>query len=80
MVFDAELPFGKVGEMEIQLVEEFFRAFAFAAKMNLHLKMMYGKNVHHIVEAMFKALGRAMDEATKLDERIDGVLSTKGVV
>lgn len=78
LVFDVELPFGKIGEFDIELVEEFFRAVAFNAGMNLHLKLMHGKNTHHIVEALFKAFARALDEATAVDPRIVGVMSTKG--
>lgn len=80
LMFDAELPFGKLGDMEIELVEEFFRAFSNNAEMNLHIKVVYGKNIHHIVEAMFKAVGIALEEAAKIDKRIESVRSTKGVV
>jgi imidazoleglycerol-phosphate dehydratase len=77
-VFDAKFTSDKVGEMETELVEEFFRAVAFNACMNLHIKVFYGSNNHHIVEAIFKAFGRALDEASKTDDRIQGVMSTKG--
>lgn len=78
LVYDAQYTSEKVGEMETELVEEFFRAVAFNAGMNLHIKVFYGSNNHHIVEAIFKAFGRALDEATKIDDRIEGVMSTKG--
>jgi imidazoleglycerol-phosphate dehydratase len=78
LVFDAQFTSEKVGEMETELVEEFFRAVAFNACMNLHIKVLYGSNNHHIVEAIFKAFGRALDEATRTDDRIEGVMSTKG--
>lgn len=78
LVFDAQFTSDKVGEMETELVEEFFRAVAFNACMNLHIKVLYGSNNHHIVEAIFKAFGRALDEATGTDDRIQGVMSTKG--
>jgi len=80
LVFDAIFSVDKVGEMDTELVEEFFRAFAFNAGINLHIKVLHGSNCHHIIEAMFKSLGRALDEATKVDERIKGVMSTKGML
>lgn len=80
LVFDARFTADRVGEMDTELVEEFFRAFAFNAGINLHIKVLYGSNNHHIIEAIFKAFGRALDEATVVDERIDGVMSTKGVL
>lgn len=70
----------RVGDMETELVEEFFRAVSTNAGMNIHINVMYGSNNHHIVEAVFKAFGRAMDEATRQDDRIVGVMSTKGVL
>ena len=60
------------------LAVEFFRAFAYNAGSTLHLKCEYGDNAHHIIEALFKAFARALDEATVIDPRISGVLSTKG--
>jgi imidazoleglycerol-phosphate dehydratase len=66
--------------METELVEEFFRAVSTNAGMNIHINVMYGCNNHHIVEAVFKAFGRALDEATRKDDRIEGVMSTKGVL
>jgi imidazoleglycerol-phosphate dehydratase len=80
LVFDAEFSADKVGEMETELVEEFFRAVAFNAGINLHIKNLYGGNNHHIIESIFKAFARALDEATAVDKRIDGVMSTKGVL
>lgn len=78
LVFDAEFTQDMVGNMDTELVEEFFRAVAFNAGMCLHIKVLYGSNNHHMIEAVFKAFGRALDEATKLDDRIEGVMSTKG--
>jgi imidazoleglycerol-phosphate dehydratase len=78
LVFDAKFTQDSVGSMDTELVEEFFRAVAFNAGMNLHIKVLYGSNNHHMIEAIFKAFGRALDEATRLDERIEGVMSTKG--
>lgn len=80
MVFDAVFKSDMMGAMDTSLVEEFFRAVAFNAGMNLHIKVFYGSNDHHIAEAIFKAFGRALDEASRLDERITGVMSTKGVL
>lgn len=80
LVYEAGFSNDKVGEMETQLFEEFFRAVAFNAGINLHVKVYYGSNDHHIIEAVFKAFGRALDEATRLDERIIGVMSTKGIL
>lgn len=70
----------RVGDMETELVEEFFRAVTTNAGMNVHINVLYGGNNHHIVEAVFKAFGRALDEATRRDERIEGVMSTKGIL
>lgn len=80
LVFQASFTNNKVGDMETELVEEFFRAFVSNAGVNLHIKVFHGSNNHHIIEAIFKAFGRALEEATKLDERIDGVMSTKGIL
>lgn len=80
LVFDAEFSQQMVGQMDTQLVEEFFRAVAFNAGITLHIKLLHGTNCHHIIEAMFKAFGRALDEATKIDTRIVGVMSTKGML
>lgn len=80
LVYDAGFTNEKVGDMEAELFEEFFRAVAFNAGINLHIKVYYGSNNHHIAEAVFKAFGRALDEATRLDDRIVGVMSTKGVL
>ena len=78
--FDADLPFGKVGTFDVELVEEFFKSVAFHANMNLHMNVLDGSNVHHIIEALFKAFGKALDQATIQDERIQHVLSTKGTI
>lgn len=80
LVFDASFSQQMVGQMDTQLVEEFFRAVAFNAGITLHIKLLHGTNCHHIIEAMFKAFGRALDEATKIDTRIVGVMSTKGLL
>ena len=78
--FDCTFPAERVGGLETELVREFFYAVSYSAGMNLHLKMLNGVNTHHMIEAMFKAFGRALDEAVSIDARIDGVLSTKGAL
>ncbi len=78
--FDATFQSEKIGEMDTQMIEEFFRALCLHAGFNLHLKVLSGKNDHHIAEAMFKAFGKALDIAVSYDKRIDGVLSTKGML
>lgn len=69
---------GRVGDFDTDLPPEFFRAFANELGMNLHINVPQGENPHHIIEACFKSLARAMERATRLDPRIQGVLSTKG--
>lgn len=69
-----------IGNFDTELVEEFLRAFAFNAGITLHVKILYGKNSHHKVEAIFKALGHALRIAVTVDEKIQGVPSTKGVL
>lgn len=78
--FEAELPTERLGTMETETVREFFMGFASGLGMNLHIRQMAGMNTHHIVEAMFKAVAKAMDQAVRVDERIQGVLSTKGTL
>ncbi|MFC1999028.1 imidazoleglycerol-phosphate dehydratase HisB [Chloroflexota bacterium] len=74
-------PLVKVGEIGIDLIRHFLESFANEAKMNLHVIVMYGQDIHHRVEAVFKALARALDEATQIDKRIEGDMpSTKGVI
>lgn len=77
--FRVELPAAvKVGEFDVELTEDFFRALAMNAGLTLHLRLHYGRNVHHIIEALFKATARALAQAVKVDPAIQGVLSTKG--
>lgn len=76
--FDCSFPVERVGELETELVREFFYAVSYSAGMNLHLKKLDGTNAHHIIEAMFKAFARALDQAVRPEPRIEGVLSTKG--
>ena len=78
--FDAKFQSEKIGEMDTQMIEEFFRAVCLHAGFNLHIKVFAGKNDHHIAEAMFKAFGKALDIAVSYDKRIEGVLSTKGML
>ena len=78
LVYDLRLDREKVGEMETEMVREFFYAVSYGAAMNLHLKQLEGSNNHHIIEGAFKAFAKALDEATGRDGRISGVLSTKG--
>ncbi|WP_175585201.1 imidazoleglycerol-phosphate dehydratase HisB [Alkalihalophilus pseudofirmus] len=78
--FRAEFPSQKVGTFDTELVHEFLWKLALEARMNLHVIVHYGQNTHHIIEAIFKALARALDEATTIDERVKGVPSTKGML
>lgn len=70
----------RVGELDTELIQEFFYALSYSAGMNLHIKKMHGGNTHHIIEAAFKAFAKALDEASSFDGRIKDVLSTKGMV
>ena len=76
--FECEFTTPRVGELDTELVKEFFYAVSYSAGMNLHLKMLSGSNNHHMIEALFKAFAKALDMATSLDPRITDVLSTKG--
>lgn len=67
-----------IREFSFQLVEEFLRGFAASALANVHSEILYGRDAHHMAEATFKALGRALDSATQIDPRVEGVPSTKG--
>jgi imidazoleglycerol-phosphate dehydratase len=78
LVFNVPLGRARIGTFDLDLLKDFFRAVAFNAELTLHVTMHYGENLHHIAEATFKAVGRALAEATRLDPRIGGVLSTKG--
>ncbi|HDK7137071.1 TPA: imidazoleglycerol-phosphate dehydratase HisB [Clostridium botulinum] len=80
IVCDFNFTVDKLGEMDTELVEEFLRALAFNAGITLHARVLYGKNNHHMIEAVFKALGRALREAVDRDEKINGVMSTKGTL
>jgi len=77
-VFNATLPKSKIGEFDVELVPEFFQAFAINAGITLHMNCPYWENLHHVVEALFKSFARALDIACSLDNRTDQVPSTKG--
>jgi imidazoleglycerol-phosphate dehydratase len=70
----------KIGSFDTELIEEFLRAMVINSGMTMHVQVPYGKNSHHIAEAIFKALGKALDQATQIDSRLKGPLSSKGVL
>ncbi|MDA8352198.1 MAG: imidazoleglycerol-phosphate dehydratase HisB [Firmicutes bacterium] len=78
--FRAQFPAQRVGRFDTELVHEFFWKLALEARMNLHVILHYGRNTHHMIEALFKALGRALDEAVQSDSRVTSVPSSKGVL
>ncbi|MDO4329030.1 MAG: imidazoleglycerol-phosphate dehydratase HisB [Lachnospiraceae bacterium] len=78
LVYDLTLDREFVGDLETEMIKEFFYAVSYAGEMNLHVKQFSGSNNHHIIEGAFKAFAKALDEATRYDDRITGVLSTKG--
>jgi imidazoleglycerol-phosphate dehydratase len=78
--FDAEIPKTKVGDFDAELCEEFMRAFCMNAGITMHITVLLSGNVHHVLEAIFKAVGRALGQAVALDPRVSGVFSTKGAL
>ncbi|MCR5720249.1 MAG: imidazoleglycerol-phosphate dehydratase HisB [Lachnospiraceae bacterium] len=76
--YDFNVPM--VGDLDTQLINEFFYAVSYSGAMNIHFKILDGANAHHIIEAMFKAFAKALDNAVSYDERIKDVLSTKGTI
>lgn len=80
LVYRVEMPVAKVGAFDTELVPEFLRALAQHAGLTLHVQLLHGSNGHHIIEAVFKALGRALGQAVGQDPRRSGVPSTKGVL
>lgn len=76
--FDCKFDCPMIGDLDSELIREFFYAVSYSAAMNLHIKMISGHNGHHMAEAMFKAFAKALDMAVKYDDRIEDVLSTKG--
>lgn len=81
LVWKVELPAEKLGNYETELTEEFFRAISMNSGMTLHINLMYGKNTHHIIEAVFKSFGRSLKQAILIDEKNkDKIVSTKGIL
>jgi len=80
LVYEVDIPASQVGTLDTELVEEFLRALAFNGGFSLHVRLLSGKNSHHIVEALFKALGRSLRQAAEPDPRVKGVPSTKGIL
>ena len=80
LVFEVEFPQAKVGRFDTELVGEFLRALAHNAGLTLHVRLLNGRNTHHVIEAIFKGLGRALRQAVGVDSRRAGVPSTKGVL
>ena len=80
LVFDAQFSCSRLGNFETELVREFFRALANQAQLTLHLKVEYGENTHHMIEALFKASALALKEAIRIEQDRDGPTSTKGVL
>lgn len=78
LVFDGEFTTDRVGYMDTEMVKEFFYAISYTAGMNLHIRVLSGGNNHHMIEAMFKAFAKALDQATVIDPRITDILSAKG--
>jgi len=78
LVYNAKLPNRRIKDFDLYLFQDFFEAFVARGGFNLHVNVLYGRNPHHIVEATFKAFAKALDQATSLDGRVKGVLSTKG--
>lgn len=78
--YNLEFTSPRIGELDSELIKEFFYAVSYSAAMNLHIKQLDGSNNHHIAEAAFKAFAKAMAEAVSIDSRIEGTLSTKGVI
>jgi imidazoleglycerol-phosphate dehydratase len=80
LVFNAKLDTKKIGDFDTELIKEFLEAFSVNAGINLHVDVPYGENAHHISEAVFKGVAKALDRATRIDERTNDVPSTKGVL
>ena len=78
--YDCTYSMPKIGELDTEMIRDFFYSVSYAAAINLHIKQLDGSNNHHIAEGTFKAFAKALDQATMVDERIEGVLSTKGAL
>jgi imidazoleglycerol-phosphate dehydratase len=79
LVWNGEVS-GKIGAFDAEVIKEFFQGFANEARITLHVNVLYGENLHHKVEAIFKAFAKALKEAATKDERVKGALSTKGML
>jgi imidazoleglycerol-phosphate dehydratase len=77
LVYNVDMPPGRIGTFDVELVETFFLGFASHSRATLHLNLQYGRNRHHIAEALFKSFSRTADEATQLEPRLTGLLTTK---
>lgn len=80
LVYNVAVPKTKIGEFDVELGEEFFKSFSNTLLCNLHIELKYGDNLHHVIEAVFKAVGRALDKASSIDPRSSSVPSTKGTL
>ena len=80
LVYHVDLPSRMIKSFDLGLFEDFFQAFVNHGGLNLHINLMYGRNPHHIMEAVFKAFAKALEQATRFDQRVSGVLSTKGTL
>ena len=80
LVYNLRVERERVGELDSDLIEEFWKAVITHARLNLHIELLYGRNTHHIFESVFKAAGRALELATRMDPRVQGIPSTKGVI
>ncbi len=78
LALEAEMGNGRVGDFDVELLEEFLRAFAFNAALTLHVRLLAGRNRHHMIEAVFKGLGRALAQSLAIDPRVQGIPSSKG--
>jgi imidazoleglycerol-phosphate dehydratase len=78
LVYNVGLPYRQVKDFDLGLFEDFFQALVGQGALNLHINLKYGRNPHHIIEAVFKSFAKALDQATLIDDRVNGVLSTKG--
>jgi imidazoleglycerol-phosphate dehydratase len=80
LVYKVQNTRDRVGSFSVELAEHFWHSFAEHCKCNLHIEVFYGRNQHHIIEAVFKSVARSLSQAVRIDERIEGVMSTKGVI
>ncbi len=78
--FEAPFTKEKIGDLDTEMIEEFFRAVCLYGGLNIHIKVFHGKNNHHIAESIFKSFGRALCKAAAIDNKVSGVLSTKGML